>query len=149
MHSHAILLPLLSVFLPPTTSHPTTSLQARQLPPPNTAVCTGVPSPVYFWAHYALHIGVPYAAGSGCGAIQNHLTSTLGSSPQPMCGINTVGVRGGRPVCNFKCVAEGGQEEGTILEFDVSLGQGDDVNKALGELYPMVGGGFQCPDVTS
>ncbi|CAK1360078.1 unnamed protein product [Cercospora beticola] len=140
------LLPLL------TTSHPTTTttLLPRahiNLPPPNTALCTATPRSESSWAHYTLHIGVPFASGTGCGGIQNHLTSALGSAPQPMCGLNSVGVRGGRPVCNFKCTAEGVEEEGTVLEFDVSLGEGGRVEAALGEMYPMVEGGFQCPDV--
>ncbi|USW55738.1 hypothetical protein Slin15195_G090570 [Septoria linicola] len=60
--------------------------------------------------------------------------------------LNTVGPKGGRPVCNYRCdSADGGAS--TVLEFEVSLGQGEKVNKALAEMYPMVGGGFTCPDI--
>lgn len=47
-------------------------------------------------------------------------------------------------MCDFKCTAEGAEEEGTILEFDVSFGEGGRVEAVSFAILLFYGFGFFC-----
>lgn len=96
---------------------------------PFTQTCTGSATDGGTWPLYTVNIGVPFFNGVGCGGIYRTLVSQIGSSPEGFaaCGLNTVGVRGGKPVCSYTCTsADAGAS--TLLTFHTFLGQGPDIN---------------------
>jgi hypothetical protein len=103
-----------------TLALPTTQLTKRITP--NTQSCTAQDN--FAWISYSVDIGVTYAGGSGCNNVYNSLSSLA--------------------ITNWQCVDDGSGN--TQLWFNTIPGAGQQINSALESMYPMVQGGFNCPN---
>ncbi|KAK5747109.1 hypothetical protein LTR17_000241 [Elasticomyces elasticus] len=95
---------------------------------PNTSTCFTDPATgdLTGWNHYTVQIGVTYANGYGCGAIEAALRAKMGGH-----------------IGNYHCTNDG--YDNTVLEIYTFLpGDSVDVNSVLKASYPMVNADFTC-----
>ncbi|KAF2097808.1 hypothetical protein NA57DRAFT_76615 [Rhizodiscina lignyota] len=79
-------------------------------------------------AEYTVTIGEPFANGVGCGSLNNAI------------------LEAGVPISDFTCAPGGPGADNTVVTFTNQQGQSKQINTAFGTFYPMVNGGFNCPD---
>lgn len=138
LHTAATAILALSAVAAPTANQAAT---IRQMPtkPPNTQYCLvteigGGPNGQQTKdAQYTIMIGEPYADGIGCNALYTTINKAMGGAVQPT---------------QWGCIGSGNDDDNTFLLVVTPAHSEAKLNEALEKFYPMVAGGFNCPDCT-